>query len=488
MFDYILILNYHQLLMHYRYQKFRSKRAWALWVGILFYVVSFFIFYPRITAIVDENAYLTQAFLYKSGKLVYDNAPVPASILTFDMREAGGHIVSKYPLGNSLWLVPFLSVGWGWRAVFLSGLLCALIGTWLIALILRAIAPDIDPVWSLLYLFYPTVVVFSRTVMSDLPATTAVLGSFYLLLRGSGWVFLSGILLGIAALFRYPMLILVIPFLVLLFLHKRQFKEVAFFLIGLLPLILLILIYNRYAFGSFFRVPMWETDRFGIEYLPHHFLFYSIPLVIWYPLMLFSPFLATKGHRPTLFLPPLTLLLFYATFSFTPSVKNLFEQVVIGLRYLLPALPFFIIGFALGLERITKNIPINPSGRKLGLIIPALIAVVAQFHHHRYLKNQEFYAQTLLAVVPPDGIVAGNKDVVELLNVAWGWRAWLPIDSLNNDRLLTDRPVYLALLEKSAQTEPEMRTKIAALLEKFPNRNLVTQVDQPQFFQIFRLR
>lgn len=471
-----------------RYHQFRSKRAWALWIGVLFYIVIFFIFYPRITAIVDENAYLTQAFLFKSGKLVYDQGNIPAPILTFDMRDVGGHIVSKYPIGNSLWLVPFLSAGLGWRAVFLSGLLCAVIGTWLIALILRSIDPGIDPVWALLFLFYPTVVVFSRTIMSDLPATILVLGSFYFLRRGSNWVFLSGFLLGMGALFRYPMLVLVIPFLVLLFLHKRQFKGVFLFLLGLLPLILLILIYNRYAFGSFLRVPMWRTDRFGIEYLPHHLLFYSIPLVLWYPLMLFSPFLATKGHRPTLFLPPLTLLLFYATFSFTPSVKNLFEQVVIGLRYLLPALPFFIIGFALGLEQIIKNIRINPSGLKLGLIIPALIAVVLQFHHHRYLKNQEFYAKTLLAVVPPDGMVAGNKDVIELLNVAWGWRDWLPIDSLNNCRLLTDRPVYLAVLEKSARTETATLSKFAALVEKFPDRVLVTDINKPHLFQIFRLR
>lgn len=476
-----------------QYQHFRAKSIWTVWIGVLVYVAIFLVFYPRITAIVDENAYLTQAFLFKSTKLAYDEESIPRPILTFDMREAGGHIVSKYPPGNSLWLVPFLHLGLGWRGVFLSGLMCALLGTWLIALILRQIVPESDPRWALLYLFYPTVVVFSRTIMSDLPATTGVIGSFYFLLRGNLWVLLAGWLLGVSALFRYPLVVLVIPFLVILFLHKRRFNEVALFLLGLLPPLLGFLLYNRYAFGSFIHIPMWPTDRFGVEFIPHHLLFYSLPLLVWYPLMLVSPLLAPKNYRLMLSLPPLILLSFYSTFSFTPATKNLLEQVVIGLRYLLPALPFFIISFALGLERMPLNsfISFPPSlGAYLrwGIVIPVLIGIIAQCQHHRYLQIQEFYAQTLLSTVPPEGIIVGNKDVIELLNVAWGWRDWLPIDSLPEESSLVARPFYLALLEKSGKTLPDTLPQFRAVLEKFPNLILVNSVDKPHSFRIFRVR
>ncbi len=466
-----------------RYQRFKPKFDWLFLAGVLVYVICFFAFYPRITAIVDENAYLTQAFLFKSGKLAYDQGNIPLPMLTFDMRAAGGHIVSKYQPGNSMFLVPFLYLGW--QGVFLSGLICALVGVWFFTKILNRFAPEIEPSWSLLYLYYPTVIVYSRTVMSDLPATTAILGSFCFLLRGKGWLFLAGLLFGLGIFFRYPILILLPAWLGILLIRKNRAWEMATFLLGLCPFILLALAYNRYAFGGYFKLPMWTNDRFALSFIPHHLVFYSLPLIVWYPLMLFSPIFAPKGYRLTLLLPSLFLILFYSTFSYTPAVKNLAERVVIGLRYLLPILPFFIIGFALFLRRMSKTLMINPVWLRWSLLMPIALGVIVQIQHHRYLSTQEYYARTLLKTVPVDGVVAGNKEVIELLNVAWGWRDWLPLDSLANPGFSFNRPVYAALLEKSAPNEPE--TIFQKIMQNFPNRTPVITINRPYRFQVVKI-
>jgi len=101
---------------------------WLLVAGAVLYVLTFLALYPRTTAIVDEDAYLTEAYLFRTGRLSYEGSPIPAPHMTV---ESGGRLASKYPPGNSLFLLPFTL--FGWRAVFVSGLLLGLAGIVLIA-------------------------------------------------------------------------------------------------------------------------------------------------------------------------------------------------------------------------------------------------------------------------------------------------------------------------------------------------------------------
>ncbi|MBM3315484.1 hypothetical protein FJY71_06570, partial [candidate division WOR-3 bacterium] len=128
----------------------RGRPPWLLLAGMAFYAACYLALYPPTFAIADEDAYLTQALLFRSGRLAYDGSGIPPPLMTV---VPAGHLVSKYPPGNALFLVPFTLPGWRW--VFLSGLVLALAGTALFALSLRRLCPEADPAWALIYLGYP---------------------------------------------------------------------------------------------------------------------------------------------------------------------------------------------------------------------------------------------------------------------------------------------------------------------------------------------
>ncbi len=461
------------------------QRDLILWIGLVVYILGFFVFYPRIPAIVDENAYLTQALLFKSGKLAYDDLSIPVPILSFDQRADGGHIVSKYPPGNALLLLPFTFIHW--RATFLLGLLSAVAGTIIFARMMRRVIPDALTGWALLWLYYPPVLVYSRTIMSDLPASVAVLVAFYLLFfRRSGGFFLAGLIFGLGCLIRYTNTVLLIPFIIILWLDRKDGRSLATFVSGVIPWLVLIILYNRYAFGSFWRVPMWQNDYFSLRFIPSHLLYYLLPLMVWYPLLIAGPFFAPRNWWVKLLLPFAVLLFFFSAFSYTPAVKRIAEQVVVGLRYLMPVLPLLIFGYALGWEQIRRATAMIPNWFfTVGILSLCFIGTLIQWRHHRYLLVQEWCARQLLAVIPEQSVVFGDKDVIELFNVAWGWRNWLPYDSLNPSRLPPELPVFLAVVGRGGEQRLVVDT---TMLKNFTGSRPILNVDKPCHILVWQLR
>lgn len=466
--------------------------------GMLVWAVGYLVFYPPTTAIVDEHAYLTQSYLFRSGHLSYDGSPVPVAHQSVDRRDAGGHIVSKYPPGNGLWLLPFTLLGWRW--IFVSGLILALAGTALVAAIICRLKPEADPALALLFLCYPAVTVFSRTVMSDMPATVAGLAAFYCLLRGRGLYVAAGALLGLACLFRYPMVVLVLPFAAIVLWQRRQENSwkpgvraqkrgsgLVLFLAGFAPLALLILGYNNYAYGGPLRVPLSSDDRFSLTYLVRNLLYYGLNLTVWYPLLILGPVAAGRQHRLPLGLPALALLLLYGCFSYIHP-GPLPERLVLGMRYLLPALPFFVVGYALAVERF-----VSLAGIRRGLIYAGLWVLIAgalmlQGVHQRRLQIQTEYQALLYAALPEDAILVCDKEVSEMINVAWGWRDNRYYGWLDPDTLLADRPLFAAALTRPGLVHPEAMARLDSLVQKFPGRTLVLSRDRPYRFWLYRLR
>ena len=462
--------------------------AWLLVAGAVLYVLTFLALYPRTTAIVDEDAYLTEAFLLRTGRLSYEGSGIPAPHMTV---ESGGRLSSKYPPGTSLFLVPLTL--FGWRAVFVSGLLLALAGTALFGLILKRLAPEADPAWALLYLFHPAVVLFSRTIMSDLLAATLVLAAFYCLLRRRGWLFVSGLVLGFACLVRYSNAVFV-PVFLLLALRPTgsRLRSALMLLAGFAPLAALIAAYNTYAYGSPFSFPMYLTGHFSPAYFPHNAWYYGTALMILYPLMLAAPLVAGKGRRLLLGLPAYALLGLYCFFSYTYGVSNLPARLTVGIRYLLPGLPFLVLAFVLVADRLLGCL--RAGWLKHGAITAmALLCVATQFRHDRYLKVQASYQRLLLNNVPESALLLCDANVSELVGYAWGWRDYrhiaefnvpVPLDSV----LAGDRSLYAGLAEKPGSENLVVLTLFETLLARFPQRTLVAETRGPWKFRLYRLR
>ena len=449
--------------------------------------MTFLALYPRTTAIVDEDAYLTEAFLFRTGRLSYEGSPIPAPHMTV---ESGGRLTSKYPPGTSLLLMPFTLLGW--RAVFISGLLLALAGTALFSLILKRLSPEADPAWALLYLFYPAVVLLSRTIMSDLLATTLVLAAFYCLLRRGGWLLGAGFILGLACLVRYSSAILVPVFLILVLRPAGpRLRLVLLFLAGFAPLAGVMTAYNVYAYGSLSSFPMYLTGQFSPAFFTHNVRYYGAALLLLYPLMLAAPFVAGEGRRLLLGLPAYTVLGLYCFFSYTYDAPDLPARLTIGLRYLLPGLAFFILAFVLVADRLLGRLR---AGWLKHAVVGgmALLSIAIQFRHERYLQVQAGYQRLLLDHVPESALLLCDASVSELVSYAWGWRDYRHIAEFNVpiplDSVLTGkRPLYAGLAERPGSDNPVELTIFASLLARFPNRALVAETQTPWKFRLYRL-
>jgi 4-amino-4-deoxy-L-arabinose transferase-like glycosyltransferase len=486
-----------------------GSSAWLLYVGAALYVLTFIVLYPRTFAIVDEDAYLTQTFLFRAGRLSYEGSGIPAPHMTV---ETAGRAVSKYPPGNALFLLPFTL--FGWRAVFVSGLLLALAGTCLFRLILRRLAPEADPAWSLLYLFYPAVVLFSRTIMSDLLAATLVLAAFYCLLRsGAGarmsadahgrarMALVSGLVLGLACLVRYSNAVFVPVFLALLAgvartntdEHGRIRRAMLLFVAGFAPPAGLILAYNAYAYGAPFSFPMYLTGHFSPAYFFHNAWYYGTCLLMLYPLMLVAPLGAGKGLRLLLGLPAGVLLVLYCFFSYTYDVPDLPARLTIGIRYLLPALPFFVLAFVVTADRLTRRLRGLGWLKYAALATMALLSLAIQSRHDRYLAVQAKYQRLLLDNLPGDGLLLCNKDVSELVSYAWGWREYRHLSEFNvpvrlDSALAGNRPLYAAMAARPGQENMVELTLFETLLARFPSRVPLVETVSPWRFRLYRLR
>jgi 4-amino-4-deoxy-L-arabinose transferase-like glycosyltransferase len=460
---------------------------------MLGFAVTFVAFYPRTFAVVDEDAYLTQALLLRAGHLSYERSGIPAPHMTvgFDGRQ-----VSKYPPGNALFLLPFTLLGW--RGAFVSGLLLAVIGTWIYSLVMRRLVTEAHPGWALLYLFYPAVVIAARTVMSDLLATTLILTSFYCLIRRGWWLLTSGVTMGLACLVRYSSAVLVPVYLALCLIPPgARLRAGAQFLSGVLPPAVLILSYNSFAYGGPLRFPMYLTGSFSLGFLPHNLLYYLPLLLGVYPLMLLGPGLAGRRRCLYLGLPAYTLLALYCLFSYTYERSGLAGRLTIGLRYLLPAVPFFVLGITATALNLAARLRIPETRLRVlrwvtvGLTFSLTLAI--QHRHSRYLRVQESYQRLLYARVPETGLLLCNRDVSELISYAWGARDWRHIAEFNvparlEAELTGTRQLYAALLEKPGEKNEVVASLFETLLARYPGRTALAETDTPYRFRLYKLR
>ena len=464
----------------------RRPGNWLLFGGMAIWTLAYLVFFPRTFAIVDEDAYLTQAYLFRTVHVSYEHSPIPAPHMTI---EQNGRIVSKYPPGTGLLLLPFTL--FGWRATFVVGLMLALFGTWLFRKILHEIEPGADPAWALLWLAYPVVTLFARTLMSDLPAAVAVLAAFLLLVRGR--TLAAGALLGAACLVRYSVAALVPVFALLVLLDGGpRLRRILLLSLGLMPFGLAALGYNWYCYGGPLRFPMYLTGQFAPGFFPGNVWFYARNLLLFYPLMLFLPPLVRRGWRWRISLPAYTVLLVYCFFSYVHDVPDLPERLTVGMRYLLPGMAFFVLGTAVMLHRLDMQIRGFRFAKYALLVVVVGTSIVVHYRHDRYLALQNHYRRLLYAAVPKDGLVVCNKDVSELISYAWGPRNYRRFVEFNvpvpvmDDIAATDS-AWVALLQKPGKTNLLETAVFYSLLARFDRRHKVVGVESPYRFQVWRV-
>lgn len=332
------------------------------------FIFIYFKFYPPFYSFADERVYIIQAESLSKGKLT-----VPEWTKGFAIHRGKTGIVPKYPPFHSL-LFLLLPYKIGFKFIFLSPLLMHILGFLVFSRIL--ILLNISPLWSLLYLFHPSFVFYSRTVMPDLATLFMFSLTLFLYLKRKTFSYFSNFFL---SLLKPPNFLYSFTFAWVSFKNKK-YKDfflhmLALFTGGFLIFIYLVFIYGRkhpdiyFSFQNFFK----------------NFKSYTIFLNLNYPLLLILGLigiLKLKEMRNFLFgmLPILSLYLLYI---YHWEVKgNYLISSIVGLRFLLPFVLLLLIGYSFFLERLFKIIKINQKLFFISLFIIGSISLYVMMRRH----------------------------------------------------------------------------------------------------------
>ncbi len=313
-------------------------------LGLVGYIAIQIIFPPVMYASIDDHTYIKNAFLLREGKISEEN---PGYACMATLYTDKGYVASQF-IGRSLFLVPFTFLGLA--GVMFSGLVIHLINFFGIVLVLRRM--KLNVLFSLLYLFYPAFILNSRSVSPELLVLTGFIFGlyFYLGARAKSWL-LSGFFFGLAVLTRYDAIFGLGAFAVTSLLSNR--KKVVALVFGALPVGLVIFAFNIWAYGGAIATGhgsglalAWRLVTDGIIDVDN--IIYTALTLIFYPLLIASPFIARKFplKREFLLLIPVYLVLnstFTSFLGFDFSIETVFTA---RLRYLVPLLGLLMVPYA----------------------------------------------------------------------------------------------------------------------------------------------
>ncbi len=394
--------------------------------GILIYAVIFALYFPKTYSIMDEGGYLNLTYLYRAGHVTVDRSDFPhVGVVPY-----AGHLVP-----HSSPIVPFLLLPFtylGWRGVFLTGFIAHLAGAWFFRNLLSENGIKND-FWTLLYLFFPGFVLYSRTLMTDVPAIACMMAGLAFALRPRPVYFAAGFALALAVLFRPPQgIVMAVVGLFLLWnaLARRQWLSVVHYSLGAAGPLALLAAFNVFFYGnplmSGYVINVNQVTMWAAQYFLPHALFYLGSLTLVYPLMLPAFFAARTFRRPELLAAGLGLLLFYSFYFFRDRFALGFLAVVFNTRFIYPVAAMLLPAYCETGERMLEKM--NPRFRLL--VMAGIFTVLAggssllQIVHQRQLDAQWKLKEMIYSSTPERSQVFYDSRSAELIQKIWGERQY----------------------------------------------------------------
>lgn len=448
---------------------YNGAMKWIVGACILLFIFVWLAFYPPTFAIVDEAIYFGMSFVLRSGHLF----PSPTEVADLYPRVQG-RLVSLFPLGNSAVLVPFTFLGW--RGTFLFPLLAHLLSTWLFMKLLKRQGL---PLWgALLLLFYPVNVLYSRTLMSDLPSETLFLGALLFYQPKPKGLFFSGFCFGLLALFRVANLFLFLPYLlwaVLRSFRQRPFGPEALLLMaGFLPPFLGLLTLNQvsvghpFGFAYFYAFP--SLSLLALKTLPSNVLACLLFLLVLYPFMLLAPLWARRTRQPVSLLAMAGFILFVSISSYPYRHRSLdsLAYLLTQLRFVLPIIPLFLLSYVDFLENLFQRWNFRLKILALIFMIVGLGIgnVLLLDRHQKFLFPQEIKRRMIYQNTTAGSTLAYDRSFVKLIQSAWGKRTFLVVPQGDLARIVREAPQRnpLFYLQDARQPVPDDSLKPTVIL------------------------
>ena len=237
---------------------------------------------------------------------------------------------------------------------------------------------------------------------------------------------------------------------------------------------------------------MYLTGRFAPGRIIRNLTYYVINLLILYPAMLTMPAISGRKTRPLLTLPAYALMADYCLNSCIHLVPDIDERLTVGMRYLLPAIPFYVLGNAMTMTRVELRIPRVRRLRMAGTVALVIIGIIIRARRRRYLDHQARYRDLLYAKMPAGALIPCNNDVTELISPARGATPHRRLIEINVplpiviDIAAAD-DAYLAYLVNPGKISEIAQTTFTALLGRYRQRALIAAKHEPCLIRDYRL-
>jgi len=389
-------------------RKFKAEIPYAIVL-----IASFLAFYPSQFTIKDEVSYFNEVLM-----------------ITGDFDASNDNIRAKYPLGTAMLATPFYLL-FGNTGVFLLSFTCLLLSWVILYMCLEKF--KVNTIFSYFIFLYPASLTLSRSLMSDMPALllSSIFLFYWLNKKCKHRELVLGFIAGISALFREPMIILFSPFLLFIFIQGNIKSKL------LLSSSVLFGISFRFYSSHYFwndwlfakgvngSELSWSFDQFGFN-----LMLYSLFLFAFIPLNFRPIFREVKGEFFTFRLAMALYIIFFCFYEYNGRSAGLLKSIILGGRFMLPILPFFI--FIIG----SYFTDIFISKRKI-IFAKYLVAVI--FFSLHYLMDVENKKLNQIVRCLKDN--TSNDEIIYTNNKR---QAWKLINRLNemNESYVKETMIY----------------------------------------------
>jgi len=361
----------------------------GLWVAILALT------WPRALSFGDEIGYVARAKLLLEGHLDYV-AHSPGVWLPTPHGPVG-----KYPLLLSLLVAPLFAIAPG--ATFALGVAAAVALAWTARSIMKAWGKS--PLWALLVLAHPTIVILARTVMADIPQAAAAVGAWWALKRGRAVATVAWLVLLVALKATGPVLALgvvageaISSRRALLARDAATWRRLAWGAVGGVLGFVLLVALNELATGKAWFAydhSMLSTPPFWLGYLPERVPVHVTTLLLEPPLLVAGAWSYWRRRE----LAPLLLcggfFALMCVYFFVDTGATRAESIVLSPRLILPVVAFLLIGYGAWLDDIVSRFAngraeaaVRPHARAAVaaalVAMPLVAAAAVSFRHARF--------------------------------------------------------------------------------------------------------
>jgi 4-amino-4-deoxy-L-arabinose transferase-like glycosyltransferase len=340
---------------------------------LFIYCISFFVFYPQCTTVYDEAAYLRQANALSQG-----NKAILATNPFTGTKEALPP--DRYAPGTALLMTPFM-VLFGLQGGYLVPLLSLLGTVLLMAKWLRDERKS--PMWALLLLTYPPILVLGRVAMSDMVSLFFVTLSLWLFWKGENrrwtWWFFSGLGASLSLLLRETNVLIFFVFFIGALVRRRS-RAISIIAGGLTGLLVFFAVEYLF-FGTLFQRSD-EFRQFSLAHISENLPYYAVTLLVLVPGGLLAALFYRGKWREELILTVSAYTLFFLTWDSQVHGGLMNRLVLHAPRFSMSLMPLLVLALSETVPRWKQKVardmrPTTRTWMERGTQIVAVSWVVA---------------------------------------------------------------------------------------------------------------